>query len=126
VRADDGLMSVRVLLVDDDDRFRELARRMLAADGVDVVAEVDNGEAVLDAVAVCGPDVVLLDIRMPGTDGLEVARRLQAQGNGPAVILISTCDPAYGRRAAAGLAAGFLPKEELSLAAICHITGWPS
>jgi DNA-binding NarL/FixJ family response regulator len=55
---------------------------------------------------------------MPEVDGLEVARRLQRKGGSPVVILISTRDQAYGERLAAGLAAGYLPKDQLSLAAI--------
>ena len=116
-----GGMSLRVVLVDDDERFRAMACRALMADGVEVVAEVENGEDAFDAVAQWRPDVVLLDIRLPGIDGLEVARQLHAEDGGPAVILISTLDVAYGRRVAAGLAAGFLPKDELSLAAILDI-----
>jgi CheY-like chemotaxis protein len=114
----DEAMALRVVLVDDDERFRAMARRVLAADGVDIVAEAGNGEEAMGAVAHWRPDVLLVDIRLPGIDGLEVARRLRGQEGGPAVILVSTCDVAYGRHVAAGLAAGFLPKSELSLAAI--------
>lgn len=116
-------MSFRALLVDDDARFRELARRTLVADGVDVVAEVGRGVEVLGAVEHWRPDVVLLDIGLPDIDGLEVARRLRAEKGGPVVILISSRDVAYGRRVAAGLAAGYLPKDELSLAAIVELAG---
>lgn len=111
-------MSLRVLLVDDDARFRSAACRSLAAEGVEVVAQVDNGLDVVAAAAACRPDVVLLDINLPGIDGLEVARRLRTEQSGPVVILISTRDAAYGNRVAAGLAAGFLPKDQLSLRAI--------
>lgn len=116
--------SLRVVLVDDDDRFRAIASRALAADGVEVVAEAETGEDAFDVVARWRPDVVLLDIRLPGIDGLEVARQLRLEEDGPVVILISTLDVAYGRRVAAGLAAGFLPKDELSLAAILEIAGF--
>src|SRR4051794_897640 len=116
-------MSLRVVLVDDDERFRAVALRALTADGIDVVAEVADGEGVFDAVATWQPDVVLLDITLPGIDGLEVARRLRAEPGGTIVVLISTRDSAYGRRVADGLAAGFVPKHELSLAAILAVTG---
>ena len=118
-------MALRVVLVDDDGRFRAVARRTLVADGVDVVAEVDDGAGALAAVELLGPDVVLLDIGLPGTDGLEVARRLRAEVGGPVVILISTRDVAYGARVATGLAAGYLPKAELSLQAILDLAGPP-
>ena len=114
-------MSLRVLLVDDDDRFRAAACRTLVAEGIEVVAEVDNGLEVLGAAARCRPDVVLLDIGLPDIDGLEVARRLRTQQAGPVVILISTRDAAYGRRVASGLAAGYLPKDRLSLQAILEL-----
>jgi CheY-like chemotaxis protein len=118
------------VVVDDDARFRTSARRALAAEGVDVVAEVANGDLVGEMVERWHPDVVLVDIRMPGVDGLEVARRLRdaaadAPGHGPVpgaraptVILMSTVDAPYGRQLAADLAAGYLPKHKLSLAAI--------
>lgn len=120
-RDNDGPMPLRVLLVDDDERFRAAACRTLLAEGVEVVAEVDNGLAVVDTAARCRPDVVLLDINLPGIDGLEVARRLRTEQGGPVVILISTRDAAYGRRVAAGLAAGFVPKDQLSLQAILDL-----
>jgi len=116
-------MPLRVLLVDDDERFRALARRTLMADGVDVVAEVEHGAAVVSAVAAWRPEVVLLDIGLPDIDGLEVARQLGADGDGSVVILISSRDVEYGRRVAAGLAAGYVPKDELSLSAILEVIG---
>lgn len=119
-------MAVRVVLVDDDHRFRGMARRALAAEGVDVVAEVADGSLAADAVERWRPDVVLVDIRMPGVDGLEVARRLNGlPGDRPVVILVSTIDATSGRQLASGVAAGYLPKDELSLAAILAITGPP-
>lgn len=116
-------MALRVVLVDDDDRFRATARRSLSADGVDVVAEVADGERAVEVVARWQPDVVLLDIGLPGIDGLEVARRLRADGSHAAIVLVSSRDAAYGRRVADGVAAGFVPKDELSLAAILAVTG---
>ena len=114
---------MRVVLVDDDARFRASARRALVADGVEVVAEVEDGAAAVGVVTQWRPDVVLLDIGLPGIDGLEVARLLAAGADGPSVILISTRDIEYGRRVALGRAAGYVRKDELSLAAILEITG---
>jgi DNA-binding NarL/FixJ family response regulator len=116
-------MPLRALLVDDDARFRAKARRALVADGIDVVAEVENGADVAGAVAEWRPDVVLLDIGLPDIDGLDVARQLGAEAGGPVVILISTRDVDYGRRVAAGLAAGYVPKDELSQASILGVIG---
>jgi DNA-binding NarL/FixJ family response regulator len=115
-------MALRVLLVDDDERFRATARRALEADGIEIVGEVGNGLDVCEAAARCRPDVVLLDLGLPDIDGLEVARRLRSEEGGPVVILISTRDAAYGERMALGLAAGFLPKHQLSLSAILSLS----
>ncbi|MCA1693476.1 MAG: response regulator transcription factor [Actinobacteria bacterium] len=120
-RRDDDSVALRVVLVDDDRRFRAVARRTLVADGVDVVAEVEDGADAVAAIALWRPDVVLLDIELSGVSGLDVARRLRAEGGGPAVLLISTRDATYGNRLAAGLAAGYLPKAELSLQAILEL-----
>ena len=116
-------MALRALLVDDDARFRAMARRALVADGLDVVAEVGKGAEVGDAVALWRPDVVLLDIGQPDVDGLEVTRRLRAEPGCPVVILISSRDVAYGRQVAHGVAAGYLPKDALSLAAVLEVFG---
>ena len=119
-------MTLRVVLVDDDPRFRRLARRALAAEGVDVIDEVADGGLAVDSVERWHPDVVIVDIRMPGVDGLEVARRLLAlPGDRPMVILTSTIDATYGRQLAHGLAAGYLPKDELSATAILEIRSPP-
>lgn len=117
----DGSMPLRVLLVDDDARFRSVACRTLVEEGVEVVAEVGNALDAAGEVARCRPDVVLLDIGLPDIDGPEVARRLQKQDTGVVIILISTRDLAHGRRVARGLAAGYLPKDQLSLRAILEI-----
>jgi DNA-binding NarL/FixJ family response regulator len=115
-------MTLRVVLVDDDPRFRALARRALVAEGIDVVAEAGSGDAGLDLVAEWEPDVALIDIQMPDMGGVEVARELKQRGGGPVVILISTRDQAYGDRLAHGLAAGYIPKDHLSLAGILELT----
>ncbi|WP_338182831.1 response regulator transcription factor [Jatrophihabitans sp.] len=115
-------MSLRVLIVDDDERFRSVARRSLESEGIEVVAEVENGAATFAAVLQWRPDVVLLDLGLPDMDGAEVARQLSAEP-GPTVILISTRDAQYGNRIAVGLAAGYVPKDDLSLAAIEGLIG---
>jgi CheY-like chemotaxis protein len=116
-------MPLRALLVDDDARFRAMARRVLIADGLDVVAEVGKGAEVQAAVTHWRPDMVLLDIGLPDVDGIEVARRLQTEADGPVVILISSRDVAYGRQVADGVAAGYVAKDALSLAAILEVFG---
>jgi DNA-binding NarL/FixJ family response regulator len=101
-----------VLIVDDHAGFRAGARALLTADGFDVVGEAADGEAALEAVRRLRPEVVLLDIQLPGLDGFEVAERL---AGGPAVVLISSRGPeAFRRRLARSPARGFIAKAELS------------
>src|SRR6185503_1279394 len=94
-----AMASDRVLIVDDHAAFRAAARRMLEAAGFAVVAEAGDGPAALALVAATAPDIVLLDIHLPGFDGISVAERLAEQGEPPRVVLISSRDAsAYGER----------------------------
>src|SRR5947208_6107762 len=82
-----------VLIVDDHPSFRASARRMLEADGYEVVGEAEDGGAALTAAERLRPDLVLLDVRLPDIDGFEVARRLlDANGRTPEIVLISSHD----------------------------------
>jgi two-component system response regulator AlgR len=83
-------MSFRVLVVDDEPPARELLRSILAeTEGFEVAGEADNGQRALDLCATLQPDIVLLDVRMPGIDGLEVARHLAGLDSPPAVIFVT-------------------------------------
>jgi DNA-binding NarL/FixJ family response regulator len=116
-----GRMSLRAVVVDDNAHFRDVACRLLEAEGIDVVGRAEDGAGALREVARAHPEVVLLDIGLPGISGLEVARRLGSDDPGPVVILISTREAELGRRLAAGVAARYLPKSELSGDAITRI-----
>ncbi len=86
-------MNLRVLIVDDEAPARERLRSMLAeTDGYDVAGDAANGEQALALVDSMRPDIVLLDVRMPGVDGLEVARHLAALAEPPAVIFTTAYD----------------------------------
>ncbi|MGO4257383.1 response regulator transcription factor [Marmoricola sp. RAF53] len=76
----------KVLVVDDDHTVREVAVSYLRAGGHDV-ADVDSGEAALRAMQADPADLVVLDLMLPGIDGLEVCRRLRAQGDVPVIML---------------------------------------
>lgn len=84
---------MKVLIVDDEQPARERLRQLVADFGVhEVVGEAANGE---QAVAMAGkhrPDVVLLDIRMPGVDGIETAHHLNAMDSPPAVVFTTAYD----------------------------------
>jgi DNA-binding NarL/FixJ family response regulator len=104
-----------LLIVDDHPSFRSLAGAILSADGFDVRGDVPDGESALDAVAALDPDVVLLDVQLPGIDGFEVAARLAAVPDPPAIVLTSSRDASdYGSRLAAAPVRGFISKHELS------------
>ena len=105
--------SLRVLLVDDDPLVRSGLKMMLGGtEGIDVVAEVDDGRGVLAAVDSYHPDVVLMDIRMPQLDGIAATRLLRAQAGAPAVLVLTTfqADELVLSALRAG-AAGFLLKD---------------
>ena len=107
-----------VLIVDDHPSFRACARRLLEAEGFEVVGEAADGIEALRAAKELHPDVVLLDVQLPDFDGFEVASRLTANANGnspPSVILTSSRDVAdYGRLVAGCGARGFVAKDALS------------
>jgi DNA-binding NarL/FixJ family response regulator len=84
---------IRVLIVDDQDLVRAGLRGILHSRyGFDVVGECNNGAAVPLAVGSLHPDVVLMDIRMPGVDGVVATERLRASQNSPPVIVLTTFD----------------------------------
>ena len=86
-------MSMRVLVVDDEPPARERLRSMLQeTEGFEVAGEAENGHRALELCDSLQPDIVLLDVRMPGIDGLEVARQLATQPEPPAVIFITAFD----------------------------------
>jgi DNA-binding NarL/FixJ family response regulator len=112
-------MPTTVLIVDDHPSFRSSAHMLLEAEGFDVIGESPDGESALEAVTALRPDVVLLDVQLPGIDGFEVTRRLRANGDAPAVILVSSRDRGdYGALAEESGALGFVAKGELSGAAL--------
>jgi RNA polymerase sigma factor (sigma-70 family) len=105
--------SLRVVVADDQALVRTGFRMILAADGIDVVAEAANGAEAVDAVRRTLPDVVLMDIRMPEVDGLEATRRILAGGTSePRVIILTTFDlDHYVYAALSAGASGFLLKD---------------
>jgi DNA-binding NarL/FixJ family response regulator len=107
----------RVLIVDDHQPFRAVARQLLEGAGYVVTGEAADAAEALAAVAADRPDAVLLDVQLPDRDGFDVAMALADPG-GPAVVLISSRDSDdYGRRVAACGARGFISKSKLSAAA---------
>ncbi|GIH20658.1 response regulator [Rugosimonospora africana] len=115
---------LRVVVADDQALVRTGFRMILAADGIEVVGEAADGAQAIDAVRRTRPDVVLMDIRMPGLDGLEATRRIlsgsvssenipsESVAGGPRVIMLTTFDlDRYVYAALSAGASGFLLKD---------------
>ncbi|MGH7358374.1 MAG: response regulator [Candidatus Rokuibacteriota bacterium] len=105
---------VPVLVVDDQAPFRRAARRVTAATpGFEVVGEAGTGEEAVELAESLSPRVVLMDINMPGINGIEATRRITAAHPGTVVILLSTyaADELPGDAATCGMAA-YVNKEE--------------
>ncbi|WGP07708.1 response regulator transcription factor [Bacillus subtilis] len=119
-------MSVRVLLVDDQEMIRMGFRMVLdSRPDIEVVAEAGDGDEVLDALAEHEADVVLMDVRMPRTNGIEATRLVAELEDPPMVLILTTFDlDEYAYEALRAGASGFLlkdaPLEELA-AAIGHV-----
>jgi DNA-binding NarL/FixJ family response regulator len=112
-------MATTVLIVDDHTAFRSRARRMLEADGFEVVGEAADGVSGLDAARRLEPDVVLLDLQLPDTTGFAVAEEIRSERPAPAVVITSTRDSAdFDALARRSGACGFVSKAELSGAAL--------
>jgi DNA-binding NarL/FixJ family response regulator len=105
-------MSVRVLIVDDQAPFRDAARAVVeATDGFEVVGESGTGEASIEAASQLKPDLVLMDVNLPGINGLEATRRILQGPNGVIVMLLSTYEEEeYASRAAECGAAAYIAK----------------
>jgi len=102
-----------VLIVDDQALVRDGFRMILELDDeIEVVGEAEDGKAALTAVAKLRPDLVLMDIRMPGLDGLETTRRLMLRHDPPKVLVLTTYDAdEYVYDAMKAGASGFLLKD---------------
>lgn len=111
-----------LLIVDDHASFRGFAHSMLSAEGFDVTGEASGGEEALAEVERLHPDVVLLDVQLPGMDGFEIAERLSLRTFPPRVVLTSSREAGeYGERLRTSPADGFIPKHELSGAALAAV-----
>lgn len=106
-------MTVRVLIVDDQEPFRRAARMVVeATEGFELVGEAETGEASVDLARELDPDLVLMDVNLPGMDGMEATRRILTSSD-RVVFLVSTYEgEEYASRAAECGAAAYIPKSE--------------
>ncbi len=106
-------MAVRVLIVDDQEPFRMAARMVVdATEGFEVVGEAETGEASVDMARELSPDLVLMDVNLPGINGLDATRRILADGVGRTVVLLLSTyeEEEYAPRAAECGASAYIPK----------------
>jgi DNA-binding NarL/FixJ family response regulator len=123
-------MKINLLVADDHEVVREGVRSMVEGTDVHVVAEASTGNQAIEQAMKLHPDVVLLDVRMPETDGLEALERITDRSPRTKVVVFTSYDnPTYIARAVALGAAGFVlkgaPKEEVLSAISRAHTGLP-
>lgn len=108
----DGVSSIRILVAEDDENARALLVDLLRELGHDVVAEVGTGEQAIARAREARPDVVLLDVHMPGRSGIEAAEAIAQEVHATAVVLFTGDNTVTlsDRDAAATAAIAFLPK----------------
>ena len=106
-------MPVRVLIVDDQEPFRMAARLVVEmTEGFEVVGEAESGESSVELAHELAPDLVLMDVNLPGINGLDATRQiLEHQTESVVVLLLSTYEEEeYAPRAAECGASAYIPK----------------
>jgi DNA-binding NarL/FixJ family response regulator len=109
----EDVMSVRVLIVDDQEPFRLAARMVVeATDGFEIVGEAETGEDSVTMATELSPDLVLMDVNLPGINGLDATRQILAADAGRTVVLLLSTyeEEEYAPRAAECGAAAYIPK----------------
>ena len=97
---------------------------MLQAAGYEVVGSCADGRSALLAISTLVPDVVLLDVQLPDTDGFRLITELNASPRSPSIVLLSSREAAdYGTRVGRSGAAGFITKAELSAQSLAEVVG---
>jgi DNA-binding NarL/FixJ family response regulator len=108
-------MDMTTLIVDDHAGFRSSARVLLELDGFRVVGEAADGAAAVVAAEALDPELVLLDVQLPDTDGFEVAHTILGRSPGTRIVMVSSRDESdYGDSVAESGALGFVAKAALS------------
>jgi two-component system, NarL family, invasion response regulator UvrY len=118
-----GATPVGVMIVDDQAPFRRAAKMVMAATpGFDVIGEAESGEEAVDLFDALTPGLVLMDINLPGINGIEATRRITSAHPGATVLLLSTYQAADLPRGADSCgAAGYVNKEEFGPAVVLDL-----
>jgi DNA-binding NarL/FixJ family response regulator len=117
-------MKGSVLVVDDDPAFRRLAERILEAFELAVAGEADTAASAMSVAGALRPDAVLVDVGLPDSDGIALARELTALPWRPRVVLTSTnAEAATASEVRSSGAEAFVPKNELPSAALDDLLG---
>jgi DNA-binding NarL/FixJ family response regulator len=107
------LPPVRVMIVDDQEPFRSAARMVVElTESFEVVGEADTGKASVELARELDPDLILMDVNLPGMNGLEATRRILADSDRrPVIVLLSTYEPEeYAPQAERAGAVAYIPK----------------
>jgi DNA-binding NarL/FixJ family response regulator len=123
--------TVRVLVVDDHPAFRRAAAAVIdVTPGFQLAGEAESGEAALEAVTSITPELVLMDVNMPGIGGVRAAEILTRDHPGVVVVLVSTDEQATFSCGSCDPCPWYLPKSRLSSDALCGlwhtVTGAPA
>jgi len=110
-------MAVQVLIVDDQEPFRSAARMVVEmTDGFEVAGEAESGEEGVELAAELQPDLVLMDVYLPGIDGMEATRRITSADDPPRVLVMSTHESVeFAQAALAAGAIAFIPKSQFGM-----------
>ena len=108
--------TVRVLIVDDQAPFRDAARAVVElTDGFEVVGEADSGEASVELAERLRPDMILMDVNLPGIDGFEATRQIRERLPEAVVVIVSTYErEVFGSRVDEAGANGYVAKSAFS------------
>ena len=119
------MSDVGVVVVDDQEPFRRAAAAVVrATEGFRLLGHAVDGEEALLTVRLHQPDLVLMDVELPGIDGLEATRRLRSMDGAPVVVLLSTYSlEEIGEEALSCGAAAYLPKERFDSASLRQVWG---
>ena len=120
-----------VLIVDDHAPFRSAVRLLLERGGFRVVGEAGDGDSAVAAVRELAPEVVLLDVQLPGEDGFAICERIldaTVAGDGAPVVVLTSGRPigTFRRRLARSQAAGFIAKTDLTAPALLALVAGAS